>query len=49
MDDKQIADTLGIMALAKEVLRESRPMTDWERAQAAEFFWSEVTSGDKHE
>jgi hypothetical protein len=29
------------IAFTHEALKDSRPMTDWERSAAAEFFWSE--------
>ena len=33
--------SLAWMSFAQEALRDSRPMTDWERKVAADFFWSE--------
>lgn len=32
---------LPLIALANALLPESRPMTDWERKDAEEFFWSQ--------
>jgi hypothetical protein len=33
--------SLAWMALTREVLKDSRRMTDWERKAAADFFWSQ--------
>jgi hypothetical protein len=32
---------MTIEELIKEFLKDSRPMTDWERESANEFFWSQ--------
>jgi hypothetical protein len=33
--------SIELAVLAELILKDSRPMTDWERKVAADFFWSE--------
>jgi len=39
--DAHLRKSLTWMAFTREALKDSRPMTDWERKAAADFFWSE--------
>jgi hypothetical protein len=39
--DAHLTTSLAWMAFTQEALKDSRPMTDWERKAAADFFWSE--------
>jgi len=39
--DAYLGTSLGWMTFVNEALKDSRPMTDWERKVAAESFWSE--------
>ena len=43
--DAHLRTSLAWMAFTREALKDSRPMTDWERKAAADFFWSETFSG----
>jgi hypothetical protein len=36
-----LSNSLTWLSFTREALKDSRPMTDWERKAAAEFFWSE--------
>jgi len=36
-----LSESLAWMAFTREALKDSRPMTEWERKAAADFFWSE--------
>jgi hypothetical protein len=37
----RLSESLAWMAFTHEALKDSRPMTEWERKAAADFFWSE--------
>jgi hypothetical protein len=39
--DKYLEASMDWMTFVNEALKDSRPMTDWERKVAAESFWSE--------
>jgi hypothetical protein len=39
--DRHLTNAVAWMAFSREVLKDSRPMTDWERKATADFFWSE--------
>lgn len=42
MDNPKVdVDPSPWMTFIREVLKDSRPMTDWERKTAADIFWSE--------
>jgi hypothetical protein len=36
-----LSESLAWMGFTREALKDSRPMTEWERKAAADFFWSE--------
>jgi hypothetical protein len=39
--DEYQSNSLAWLAFTREALKESRPMTDWERKASADFFWSQ--------
>ena len=38
----QVLDVLGWSAIAKAVMADARPLQNWERQDAEEFFWSHL-------
>lgn len=39
--DEYQSNSLAWLAFTREALKDSRPMTDWERKASADFFWSQ--------
>ena len=39
--NEYLSKSMAWIAFSREVLKDSRPMDDWERATSADFFWSE--------